>query len=61
MKGKDVIKVLEAHGWEILRVKGSHCRLGRDDKRTTVPLHGARDLGKGLLRAIEKQSGVKLT
>ena len=27
----------------------------------TVPVHGAKDLGKGLLNTIEKQTGVKLT
>ena len=61
MNGKEAIKILEAQGWKVLRVKGSHCRLGKGDKRTTVPLHGLRDIGKGLLKAIERQTGVKLT
>lgn len=60
MNGKEVIKILESNGWEVLRVNGSHHRLGKNDLRTTVPVHGARDLGKGLLTAIEKQTGVKL-
>ncbi len=38
MNGKEVIKHLEAQGWEILRVKGSHCRMGKDDQRTTIPI-----------------------
>lgn len=60
MKGKEVIKILQKHGWVILRTQGSHVRLGKDALRTTVPVHGARDLGIGLLRAIEKQTKVKL-
>ncbi len=60
MSGKEVIKLLEIEGWQILRVKGSHCRMGKGTKRTTVPLHGSRDLGIGLLKAIQKQTGVKL-
>lgn len=60
MNGKEVIKVLEKHGWKVLRINGSHHRLGKEALRTTVPVHGSRDLGKGLLSAIEKQTGVSL-
>lgn len=60
MTGKEVIKILEKNGWKLLRVNGSHHRLGKNELRTTVPVHGTRDLGKGLLAAIEKQTGVTL-
>lgn len=60
MNGKKVIKTLEENGWKILRAQGSHFRLGKGSKRTTVPIHGARDLGKGLIAEIERQTGVKL-
>lgn len=61
MNGKQVIKKLEQEGWAILRTQGSHYRLGKNEKRVTVPVHGSKDLGKGLLAAIERQTGVKLT
>ena len=54
MTGKEIIKILENHGWQVLRVSGSHYRMGKDNLRTTVP-------GKGLLKAIERQTKVKLT
>jgi predicted RNA binding protein YcfA (HicA-like mRNA interferase family) len=60
MNGKEVVKILKENGWEVLRVKGSHCRMGKGSKRTTVPLHAARDIGKGLLKAIERQTGTSL-
>ncbi len=60
MTGKDVIKILKINGWEVLRINGSHHRMGKSGLRTTVPVHGSRDLGAGLLSAIEKQTGVKL-
>ncbi len=60
MTGKEVIKLLEKQGWKVLRVNGSHHRLGKESLRTTVPVHGKRDIGRGLLAAIEKQTGVKL-
>lgn len=61
MNGKEVIKTLQKEGWTILRSQGSHYRLGKSSLRTTVPVHGTKDLGKGLLAAIERQTGVKLS
>ncbi len=61
MNGKQVIKKLEEEGLKILRSQGSHYRLGKAQLRTTVPVHGNKDLGKGLISAIEHQTGVKLT
>lgn len=60
MNGRQVIKILNQHNWLVLRVRGSHYQLGKDDLRTTVPVHGKRDLGAGLLKKIEKDTGVKL-
>ena len=60
MTGKELIKILQDHGWEVLRINGSHHRMGKDNLRTTVPIHGKKDIGKGLLAAIEKQTEVKL-
>jgi predicted RNA binding protein YcfA (HicA-like mRNA interferase family) len=59
MNGKQVIKRLKENSWQVLRVSGSHHRMGKGDRRTTVPVHSKRDLGPGLLAAIEKQTGVK--
>lgn len=59
MTGKKVIKTLQKEGWRILRSQGSHYRLGKSTLRVTIPVHGNRDLGKGLLAAIERQTGVK--
>lgn len=60
MNGKDIIKRLKAQGWEVLRQEGSHVRLGKGEARTTVPVHGTRDVKSGTLASIERQTGVKL-
>jgi predicted RNA binding protein YcfA (HicA-like mRNA interferase family) len=57
---KEIIKVLEANGWVLDRIKGSHhvyknSQLG---KSVPIPLHGKGELGKGLFFAILKQCGV---
>jgi predicted RNA binding protein YcfA (HicA-like mRNA interferase family) len=61
MNGKQVIKRLEAAGFRVLRVRGSHHILSRDGHKVTVPVHGAADLKLGTLKSIEKQTGVDLS
>lgn len=55
LSGKELISLLQELGFEIIRIKGSHYWLKHNDGRvTTVPLHGNRDLPKGLLDSIIK-------
>ncbi len=50
---RQVISILKKHGFVLDRQSGSHAVLIHSDgRRTTVPIHGKRDLGKGLLRQI---------
>lgn len=62
MNSRLVIKALEAAGWSLKRVTGSHHHFVHPDKPglVTVP-HPKRDLPVGTVRAIERQSGVALT
>jgi predicted RNA binding protein YcfA (HicA-like mRNA interferase family) len=61
MDSRDVIRALKADGWSEVAQKGSHVQLKHPTKpgRVTVP-HPKRDLALGLLKSIEKQSGIKL-
>lgn len=60
MNGKQVIKKLQEEGWKILRINGSHYRLVKKERHTVVPVHGNKDIPKGLVGAIGRQTGVKL-
>ncbi len=60
MDGRQVIKLLEKEGWKLDRITGSHHILAKDGKVVPVPLHGTTDLGKGLIAAIQRQTGVNL-
>ena len=60
MTGKEVIAKLKAAGWALDRINGSHQIFTKDGKAVPVPVHGNRDLGAGLVAAIQRQSGVKL-
>ncbi len=60
MNGKQIIKILKTHGWQILRQEDSDVRMGKGNARTTVPVHGGRDVKAGTLASIERQTGVQL-
>jgi predicted RNA binding protein YcfA (HicA-like mRNA interferase family) len=60
ISGKKVIKLLLKDGWTKVSQSGSHVKLTKGSLVTIIPLHGNRDLPKGTLRSIEKQTGVKL-
>ena len=60
MKSKDVIAMLKKEGWLVKRVTGSHYIMQKEGCRLVpVPFH-SKDLKRGLLKAISKQTGVKL-
>jgi predicted RNA binding protein YcfA (HicA-like mRNA interferase family) len=60
MKSREIIKMLEKDGWQLVSVKGSHHQFKHPNKpgRVTVP-HPKRDIKKGTLASITKQAGLK--
>ena len=63
MKVRDVIRVLEEHGFELVRQRGDHRRFkgvsGGRTRMVTVPGAVGADLPKGTLAAIRRQSGLR--
>jgi predicted RNA binding protein YcfA (HicA-like mRNA interferase family) len=60
MKSRDLIRALEADGWRLVRVRGSHHQFKHPRKSGTVTIpHPKKDLGIGLVNAIRKQAGLK--
>ena len=44
MTGKEVIKIMQTHGWNLDRIKGSHHIMIKDGLRSIpVPVHGKLD------------------
>ena len=60
VSGKDFAKILEQHGWILLRVKGSHHIYGKagSEVRISVPIHGNQAIKTGLLRHFVKVAGL---
>ena len=62
LTAKDIIAVLERHGFRRVRQSGSHVIFRRaDGRRATAPVHGKRDLGRGLLRQIMRDADLRVT
>ncbi len=61
LSGKDIIKILNSFGFEVIGQKGSHVKLrrfikNREKQTLTVPNH--KELDKKTLRAIYRQASV---
>jgi predicted RNA binding protein YcfA (HicA-like mRNA interferase family) len=60
MSGKELAKLLEANGWDLLRIQGSHHIYGQagNPARISVPIHRNQDMKIGLLRNLLKTAGL---
>jgi predicted RNA binding protein YcfA (HicA-like mRNA interferase family) len=60
ISGKELAKVLERHGWSLLRVQSSHHIYGKQGSnvRLSVPMHGNQTLKTGLLKHLMKLAGL---
>jgi predicted RNA binding protein YcfA (HicA-like mRNA interferase family) len=54
---RQLISILKRRGFALDRQSGSHAVfIHPDGRRTTVPIHGKRDLGKGILHQIMRDA-----
>ena len=61
ISGNELARVLERHGWQLLRIQGSHHIYGRtgSEVHLSVPIHGNAPLKIGLLRHLIKIAGLQ--
>jgi len=60
ISGKRMCRVLESHGWTLVRTKGSHRAFQKEGNPKTiiVPVHGNKELKLGTQRGIMKDAGL---
>ena len=58
VSGKELARLLERHGWTLLRIQGSHHIYGKRGNiaRISVPIHGNKPLKIGLLKHLLKMA-----
>jgi len=54
--GRDFARIVERHGWILLRISGSNHIYGKDGSlvRLSIPIHGNKPLKCGLLKHLTK-------
>ena len=59
MKSRDLIRMIEDDGWELVRVKGSHHQFKHPTKPglVTIP-HPKKELPRGTVISIKRQAGL---
>ncbi len=61
LSGKELTRIVERHGWQLLRVHGSHHIYGKPGSvvRLSIPVHGSKPLKVGLLKHLLKMAGLE--
>ncbi len=61
LSGKEFAKIIERHGWNLLRVQGSHhiYRKAGSTVRLSTRVHGNQPLKRGLLAHLAKLAGLE--
>lgn len=59
MSGKELVKLLIKNGWSIDRIHGSHYIMVKGNQMLSVPVHGNKPLGAGILKVLLKQAGLE--
>ncbi|HET6231287.1 MAG TPA: type II toxin-antitoxin system HicA family toxin [Longimicrobiaceae bacterium] len=61
MRVRELLRLIEADGWFLVRTRGSHRQFKHTAKTglVTVPGHASDDLAPGTLNSILKQAGLK--
>lgn len=60
MNSKAIIKMVEADGWKLVRIKGSHHHFKHPTKPNVVSVpHPKKDLPQGTVNNILKAAGLK--
>ncbi|MBQ6173081.1 MAG: type II toxin-antitoxin system HicA family toxin [Clostridia bacterium] len=62
MSFKRIRRMLEENGWQVVRVCGSHYQFKHAAVRATicVPNHGSRDISIGVIKSLERATGLSL-
>ena len=61
VSGKKFCKLVEAKGWELKRISGSHHIFAKagENARISVPVHGKKPLKAGLQKHLMSIAGIK--
>ena len=59
LSGRECVSVLERFGFRVVRQRGSHIVMRRDDPFAQVVVPDHKEIDRGTLRAIVRQAGLQ--
>ena len=58
LSGRQIVKVFEFFGWEIVRQRGSHIILAKENHNATLSGPDHKEVAKGTLRSLIRSAGI---
>ena len=58
LSGREVARLFENLGWEVVRQRGSHIILVKDGQRATLSVPDHKEVGRGTLRSLIRAAGL---
>lgn len=59
-KARQVRRAIEQLGWQLVRIRGSHCIYRKGVKTVPFAYHDGADLGRAALAVVAKEFGVSV-
>lgn len=61
LNGREVSKVFEQFGWQIVQQRGSHMIMVKDEQIVTLSIPDHAEVAKGTLRSLIRSAGLTVT
>jgi predicted RNA binding protein YcfA (HicA-like mRNA interferase family) len=58
LNGRKVVRAFESLGWQVVRQRGSHIIMVKDDEIATLSIPDHREVAKGTLRSLIRIAGI---
>lgn len=58
LSGREVVRIFESLGWEVVRQTGSHIIMVKDEEPATLSVPDHREVAKGTLRSLIRTAGL---
>lgn len=61
VSGREVVRVFESLGWQIMRQSGSHIVMVKEGEMATLSVPDDREIAKGTLRSLIRAAGLTVS
>ena len=60
LSGREVVRVFESFGWQVVRQSASHIILVKESEQVTLSIPDHREVAKGTLRSLIRTAGLTI-